>query len=92
MVSIDIYRNKRISCKDYSSIPQMNLEAWREQDVSSLDPFSSEGISFKSAAETYFENTIQDENLDHRFRMPSLEPEDDWITEIPYPIIHQRRT
>lgn len=88
----DEFENKRISCKDYSSIPQMNLEAWREQDVSSLDPFSSEGISFKSAAETYFENTIQDENLDHRFRMPSLEPEDDWITEIPYPIIHPRRT
>jgi len=68
----------------------MNLRAWTEKEENLPDPFTSEGVSFKSAVETYYENTIDDESYARHYQMPSLGPEDDWITETPYPIFHPR--
>jgi len=76
----DSIKNARFSCLDKDAIRQMNLNAWAEK-VANVP--GQDTISFKSAAETDYESVAQELSFDHRFRMPSLEPEDDWVSELP---------
>ena len=99
MVLLKIYRNPRVSCRG-GLILQMDLRAWKETEAkatslhSNLSPENEFSTNSLRTNHQNYQHTDEYENEEGSPSrgfgsgpMPILEPEDDWVEELPRPII-----